>query len=91
MRAVLVGMLLLLLAAGSTAAPVAAPVPAAADGAEAVPSGRLPRTALPRHYALRLRVDPRAERFDGEGSCACSSRPPPTTCGCTASIWMCAA
>lgn len=66
MRAVLVGMLLLLLAAGSTAAPVAAPVPAAADGAEAVPTGRLPRTALPRHYALRLRVDPRAERFDGE-------------------------
>ena len=80
MRAVLVGMLLLLLAAGSTAAPVAAPVPAAAaDGAEAVPSGRLPRTALPRHYALRLRVDPARRTLRRRGSCACSSRPPPTT------------
>lgn len=37
----------------------------AADNAE-VPRGQLPRNVLPTHYDLSLRIDPRADSFDGE-------------------------
>ena len=31
----------------------------------AMPTGKLPTTAAPLHYSLQLKIDPRAERFDG--------------------------
>lgn len=33
---------------------------------ETVPTGRLPATAIPRHYEISLSIDPRKERFAGE-------------------------
>jgi alanyl aminopeptidase len=43
----------------------AALVAKAAFAAEPVPTGKLPDTAIPLSYALNLRIDPHAERFDG--------------------------
>jgi len=37
-----------------------------AANAEPVPTGKLPDTAVPLAYALRLKVDPRGNRFSGE-------------------------
>ena len=37
-----------------------------ADVPEPLPSGRLPPTARPVHYALELRVDPSSDRFSGQ-------------------------
>ncbi|MFT3791508.1 MAG: M1 family metallopeptidase [Rudaea sp.] len=36
-----------------------------AAGAEAVPTGKLPDAAKPLSYALDLKIDPKADRFDG--------------------------
>ncbi|MEP7282702.1 MAG: hypothetical protein ABI696_12050, partial [Rubrivivax sp.] len=38
---------------------------AAAASPQAVPTGRLPRTVVPTHVALELRIDPAQERFSG--------------------------
>ena len=40
--------------------------PALASAADAVPSGKLPATAIPKHYTLHFTVDPRTDRFSGE-------------------------
>ena len=39
---------------------------ASANAAGDVPTGKLPTDAVPRHYALKFKVDPRADRFSGE-------------------------
>ncbi|MEO8670600.1 MAG: M1 family metallopeptidase [Tahibacter sp.] len=38
---------------------------ALASAAESPPTGKLPRTAMPLHYSLDFRVDPRREDFEG--------------------------
>ena len=34
--------------------------------ADEIPTGKLPTDAVPRHYALKFKVDPRQDRFSGE-------------------------
>jgi alanyl aminopeptidase len=46
---------------------IAAPLAAVAKtGAGTIPTGKLPSAAVPQRYALRLTIDPRADRFSGE-------------------------
>ncbi|HJT97335.1 MAG TPA: M1 family metallopeptidase, partial [Rhodanobacteraceae bacterium] len=40
--------------------------PIAARAADDVPAGKLPATAIPKHYALHFTIDPRTDRFSGE-------------------------
>jgi aminopeptidase N len=47
-------------------APSAALTSALVDAPAPREDGRLPGTAIPRHYALDLNVDPRKDRFEGE-------------------------
>lgn len=44
----------------------AAPAPASQPATSALPTGKLPASATPQHYALHLTIDPRRERFAGE-------------------------
>lgn len=44
----------------------AAPAPANQPATSALPTGKLPESATPQHYALHLTIDPRRERFAGE-------------------------
>ena len=37
-----------------------------AKAADDIPTGKLPADAVPRHYALKFKVDPREDRFSGE-------------------------
>jgi alanyl aminopeptidase len=37
-----------------------------AKAADEIPSGKLPADAVPRHYALKFKIDPREDRFSGE-------------------------
>jgi alanyl aminopeptidase len=37
-----------------------------AKAADETPAGKLPADAVPRHYALKFKVDPREDRFSGE-------------------------
>jgi alanyl aminopeptidase len=37
-----------------------------AKAADEIPAGKLPADAVPRHYALKFKVDPREDRFSGE-------------------------
>ncbi|HEX5124680.1 MAG TPA: M1 family metallopeptidase, partial [Rhodanobacteraceae bacterium] len=39
---------------------------ASAKAADEIPAGKLSSDAVPRHYALRFKVDPREDRFSGE-------------------------
>ncbi len=45
---------------------LAAAVPVVASASDAVPAGKLPASAIPKHYTLRFTVDPRTDRFSGE-------------------------
>ncbi len=49
---------------------------------EIVPTGRLPGTAVPRHYELALAIDPAAERFHGDVTIALE------LARATRTIWM---
>ncbi len=37
-----------------------------AKAADEIPTGKLPADAVPRHYALKFKIDPREDRFSGE-------------------------
>jgi aminopeptidase N len=39
---------------------------ASANAADEIPAGKLPADAIPRHYALKFKIDPRGDRFSGE-------------------------